>query len=150
MSNNRTGNEYEWTLIDWTWRLNCDHPMFARVKYLCGMELSIATLFAQMFVVRHQMACCRFLCFPTGLVAFWNPQNPPAALLPYAKQSAAVPVKFHNCNDSVTRVARRLRVLTMHSKDILLQAKGGSSWLSPLRSDDSRDDQAGEAGPVEP
>jgi hypothetical protein len=29
------------------------------------------------------------------------------------------------------------------------QAKGGSSWSSPLRSDGSQDDQAGEAGPVE-
>jgi hypothetical protein len=27
--------------------------------------------------------------------------------------------------------------------------QGGSSWSSPLRSDGSRDDQAGEAGPVE-
>jgi hypothetical protein len=48
------------------------------------------------------------------------------------------------------RVAGILRVPTMSSKDILLQAKGGSSWLSQLRSDGTRDDQAGEAGPVEP
>jgi hypothetical protein len=36
----------------------------------------------------------------------------------------------------------------MHSRDILHQAKGLSSWLSQLRSGGSRDDQAGEAGPV--
>jgi hypothetical protein len=34
-------------------------------------------------------------------------------------------------------------------KGILLQAKGESSWSSPLRADDSQDDQAGEADPVE-
>ncbi len=38
---------------------------------------------------------------------------------------------------------------TKRSKDILLQAKGGSPGSGPLRSDGSRDDQAGEAGPVE-
>ncbi len=37
----------------------------------------------------------------------------------------------------------------MHSRDILHQAYGGSSWLSPLRSDGSQDDQAGEADLVE-
>jgi hypothetical protein len=35
-------------------------------------------------------------------------------------------------------------------KDILHQAKGGSSWSSPLRSDGFRDDQGGEAGPLGP
>ncbi len=34
----------------------------------------------------------------------------------------------------------------MHSNDILQQAKEKSSWSSPLRSDGSRDDQAGETG----
>ncbi len=38
----------------------------------------------------------------------------------------------------------------MRSKDILHQAKKGSSSSSPLRSDGSQEDQAGEAGPVEP
>ncbi len=59
-------------------------------------------------------------------------------------------IEFHNCNDSATGVAGRLRVPSMHSRDILHQAKGGSTWLSPLRSDGSGDDQAGGAGPVEP
>ncbi len=44
-----------------------DHPMFVRVKYLVITELTVATLFAQMFVMRHQMSCCRFLCFSSGL-----------------------------------------------------------------------------------
>jgi hypothetical protein len=48
------------------------------------------------------------------------------------------------------RVAGILRVPTIGSKDILLQAKGGSSWLSQLRLDGTQDDQAEEAGPVEP
>jgi hypothetical protein len=48
------------------------------------------------------------------------------------------------------RVTGILRVPTIGSKDILLQAKGGSPWLSQLRSDGTRGDQAGEAGPVEP
>ncbi len=40
--------------------------MFARVKYLCDYGLIIATLFARVFVVRHQMTCCRFLCILIG------------------------------------------------------------------------------------
>jgi hypothetical protein len=65
-------------------------------------------------------------------------------------QASAVLVKFHDYRDSVMRVAGMLRVPTMRSRDILLQARGGSSWSSPLRSDGSRDDQAGEAGQVVP
>ncbi len=61
--------------------------------------------------------------------------------------SRAVSVKFHNCNDSVTRVAGRLLVPTIHSRDILHQAKGRSFWSSPLGSDGSRDDQLGDAFP---
>jgi hypothetical protein len=38
----------------------------------------------------------------------------------------------------------------MRSRDILHQAKGGSSGSSPLRLDGSQDDQEGEAGLVEP
>jgi hypothetical protein len=47
------------------------------------------------------------------------------------------------------RAVGNLRVPTGHSRDILLQATRGSPGSSPLRSDGSRDDQAGEAGPVE-
>ncbi len=46
------------------------------------------------------------------------------------------------------RVSGNLRDPTKHSRDILHQVKG-ITGLSPLRSDGSRDDQAGEAGPVE-
>jgi hypothetical protein len=46
------------------------------------------------------------------------------------------------------RIDRNLWVPTRYSREILLQA-GVSPGLSPLRSDGSRDDQAGEAGPVE-
>ncbi len=37
-------------------------------------------------------------------------------------------VEFYDYKDSVMRVAGILQVPTMHSKDILLQAKWGSSW----------------------
>ncbi len=77
------------------------------------------------------------------------PLKKPAALLFHTKRPSAVPVKFHNYNNSVTRVAGRLWVPTMRSWDILLQAKGGSSWSSPLRSDGSQNDRVGEAGLAE-
>jgi hypothetical protein len=54
----------------------------------------------------------------------------------------------NNRNDSDTRVVGNLRDPIKCSRDILLQAKG-SPGSSPLRSDGSRDEQAGEAGPVE-
>jgi hypothetical protein len=38
------------------------------------------------------------------------------------------------------------RTSTMHSRDILRKVKGGLSWSDLLRSDGSRNDQAGEAG----
>jgi hypothetical protein len=43
-----------------------------------------------------------------------------------------------------------VRVPTIRSKDILHQAKGGSSWLSPVRSDGSLGGQVGGAGLVGP
>jgi hypothetical protein len=51
----------------------------------------------------------------------------------------------------VTRVVGNLRVPTKRSRDILQQAKGITLIESTQirRSDGSRDDQAGEAGPVE-
>jgi hypothetical protein len=86
------------------WRLNHDCPMFARVKYLCDYELTVASLFAQIFVVSHQMTCCQFLCLSIGLVAFWKTIEPSSF------------------------VASR-RVPSMRSKDILLQAKGDQLGL---------------------
>jgi hypothetical protein len=81
------------------WRLNHDCPKFARVKYLCDYKLTIASLFAQMFVVRHQMTCCQFLCLSIGLVAFGKTIEP-------------------------SSFVASSRVPSMRSKDILLQAKG--------------------------
>jgi hypothetical protein len=41
----------------------------------------------------------------------------------HTSRPSAVPVKFHNYNDGVTKVAGRSWVPTMHSRDNLLQAK---------------------------
>jgi hypothetical protein len=82
-----------------------------------------------------------------------NEQKAERILITNTKQRAsAVLVKFYDYKDSVVREAGILRggrVPTMRSRDVLLQAQGGSSWLSPLSLDGSRDDKAGEAGPVE-
>jgi hypothetical protein len=53
-------------------------------------------------------------------------------------------------HDGITRVVGNLRVPTGHSMEWTSCFKPwGSLGSSPLRSDGSRDDQAGEAGPVE-
>ncbi len=107
------------------WRVNGDHPIFVRVIYLVIMELTIATLFAQVFVMRHQMSCCRFLCFSSGFTSalLETHRNPLEALLLQINRPSAVPVKSPNYNHSVTWVARILQVPTMRSRDILLHAK---------------------------
>ncbi len=94
-------------------RLNVDCPMFARVKYLVIMKLIISTLFAQVFVMRHQMSCCGFFFFSSGLTCglLKSHRTPHAALLLHTILPSAVPVEFHNYNDIFTRVARRLPVL---------------------------------------
>jgi hypothetical protein len=100
--------------------------------------------------MKHQMSCCQFLCFFRGLTrGLLKTIERPSSFVASYLHFSAVSVQFHNCNDSDTRVAKRLRVPTMGLRDILHQAKGGSFWLSPLRSDGSQDDWAGEAGPVE-
>ncbi len=49
--------------------------------------------------MRHQMSCCRFPSFPAdSLVAFWNPKNPPAALLLHTNH----PVQYQ-WNSRITR-----------------------------------------------
>jgi hypothetical protein len=64
-------------------------------------------------------------------------------------QRVKISLRLRNyCSVGIMRVFGNLQVPTGHSKDILLKARG-SPGLSPLRSDGSRDDQAGEAGPVE-
>jgi hypothetical protein len=56
-----------------------------------------------------------------------------------------ISLRLHDyCNDGIMRVVGNLRVPTGHCFK-----PRGSPGLSPLRSDGSRDDQAGEAGPVE-
>jgi hypothetical protein len=81
-------------------RINVDQPTFARVKYLVITELTITTLFSQVFVMRHQMSCCRFPSFSAGsLVAFSNPKKTlAAALLLHANH----PVQYQS-NSIITR-----------------------------------------------
>jgi hypothetical protein len=82
--------------------------MLARVKYLVITELTIATLFARIIVMRHQMSCYRFLCFSSGLTCGLL-KKPYICRTPSSSNCpSAVPVKFHNYNDSVTRVAGKL------------------------------------------
>jgi hypothetical protein len=90
--------------------------MFGRVEYLVITELTIATLFAWVFVLRHQMSCCRFLYFSSwltcGLLKNHRTLQQLCCFIPLAPPPpSAVQVKFHNYNDSVTKVARRLWVL---------------------------------------
>ncbi len=91
--------------------MNGDHPVFARVEYLVITELTIATLFALVFVMRHQLSCCRFFALPAAsLVASWKTIEPSSSSVASYQSPSAVPVKFHNYNDNVTRVAGRLWV----------------------------------------
>jgi hypothetical protein len=46
--------------------VNSDYPMLARVRYLVITELAIATLFAHVFVMRHQCHAVGFFAFPGG------------------------------------------------------------------------------------
>jgi hypothetical protein len=125
-NNNRklvTNMNKHWT---YNWRLSCDCPIFARVKYLCDYKtdncnpvclgvsykasdvmLSVSLLFQQLThgLLKNHRTLQQLCCFIPNTY------------------SSAVPVEFHNCNDSAMRVAGRLRVPIMHSKDILRQAK---------------------------
>ncbi len=70
MNNNRN---WQWIQINsdslniQNWRLNRDRPTFARNKYLCDYGTDNCNLFAHVLVMRHQMSCCRFLCFSSRL-----------------------------------------------------------------------------------
>ncbi len=125
---------------------------FAKVKYLVITELTIATLFSQVFVMMQQMSFCQFLYFSSRLICglLITHRTPPAALLLHTNRPSAVPVKFKNYNDSVTRVAGRLRVLTMSLRDILLQDK--EDHLDQVHAEQMvlKMIRVGEAGPVEP
>jgi hypothetical protein len=52
-----TNNDVELNAIvhEQNCRIYVDQPTFVRVKYLVIMELTITTLFSQVFVMRHQM-----------------------------------------------------------------------------------------------
>ncbi len=73
--------------------------LLLRGEYLVITELTITTLFAYVFVLRHQMSCCGLPSFPAGsLMAFWNPENPPAALLLLTNY-----IVQHQSNSKITR-----------------------------------------------
>jgi hypothetical protein len=132
------------------WRVNSVHPMFARVKYLVIMELTITTLFARVFVMSHQMSCCWFLCLSGGLARGLLETNRTYQQLCCFIPTAPVNYQSNSIiTDSDTRAARILQNPTIHSRDLLNQVKG--NHLDWVHSDqmDSRDDQAEEAGPVE-
>ncbi len=60
--------------------------------------------------------------------------------------TSQIPWLQGQCHESSQDVTGSYYVLKGHSAS----GQGVSSWLSPLRLDGSQDDQAGEAGPVEP
>jgi hypothetical protein len=121
------------------------------VQYLHGLniyvitELTIATLFARVLVMRHQTSFSFFAFQAVSLMASWKTIEPPSSFFAsyLTHQSSSIIAMIR-----VTREAWRLRVPTMRSKDILHQAKWGSSWSSPLRKNGSPDNQEGEADPV--
>jgi hypothetical protein len=90
-------------------------------QYLQGLiifvitELAIATLFCSCvssWGIRYRAA--EFYVFQQ---AHLGPSDPTAPFVASCLTSRAVSVEFHNCNDSFTRVAGRLWVPTMHSRD---------------------------------
>jgi hypothetical protein len=59
-------------------------------------------------------------------MALWKNHGTPQALYVASRlTSRAVSVEFHNCNDFITRVARKLRVPTKHPRDILHSSPRG-------------------------
>jgi hypothetical protein len=52
-----------------------------------------------------------------------EPKETPSSFVAIYQPARALPVKFHNYNDSVMRAAWILQVPTMYSMDILHQAK---------------------------
>ncbi len=78
------------------------------VQYLWGLniyvitELTIVTLFVCVLVHEASVVVYQILCFPAGsLVAFWKTIESPSTLCASCLNSRAVPVEFHNCNDTV-------------------------------------------------
>ncbi len=130
--------------MDWStkhkqiWRLNHDRPMFVRVKYLEITELTIATLFAQVFVMRHQTSCCRFFAFPAGsLVASWKTIEPPPQLccfIPTAPVQYQLSLLQWQCHESSWEIAGSYYMFKGHPAS----SQDGLSWSRQLRSDGPR------------
>jgi hypothetical protein len=132
----KTNNQQQ---INWQWiwlktdvlNINISEGWMMTVLYLRGLNiLWLLNWQLQPYLPRSLLRSIRyhavyFFAFPSGsVVASWKTIEPLAALLLHTNCPSAVPVKFHNYNDNVTRVAGRFRVPTIRSKDILLQAKG--------------------------
>jgi hypothetical protein len=160
MNNNRgitnnklaTNNGVEMGAIahEQSWRAEVDQPTLARVKCLVISELTITTLSAHVFIMRHQISCCRFHSLPAGsLVPFWNPKNPPAALLLHNNHLVQ-----YQTNSIIKRTVSWEKPgyhgFLLCARETFCIKTRGSPWLSPLSSDGSWDDQAGEAGTIEP
>jgi hypothetical protein len=60
--------------------------------------------------------------------------------------TSQIPWLQEQCHESSRDIIGSYYALKGHPAS----SQGGSSWSSPLRSDGSRDDQAGDSGPVEP
>jgi hypothetical protein len=99
---------------------------FAKFKYLVTTELTIATLFAPVFVLGIRFHAVGFFAFPTGsLVVSWKPIEPPSSFVASHQLPSAVPVKF--LNDSAKRAARILRGAYYALKEHSASGQGGSS-----------------------
>ncbi len=116
------------------WKAKVDRPTFPRVKYIMITVLTIATLFASMFVRRHQMSCCMFPSFPAGSIVAFGTQRTLQQLCCFLPPHSAVQVEFFNNKDSFLRAAEILRAPTMCSRDILQQAKGDHlDWVHSVQ-----------------
>jgi hypothetical protein len=115
------------------WMVECSQKGWnVTIQYLLGLnifvikELKIATLIClcvSSWGISSRAA--EFYFLPAGsLLALWRMiefPSTPCGLMPNL-QSITSQIPY--CNDSVTRIAREIRVPTKHSRDILHQAKG--------------------------
>jgi hypothetical protein len=85
----------------------------ARVKYLCDYGIDKSNLFCPCVSSWGISSCAvEFHFLQAGtLVAFWRMIELHSTLCGLCLTSRAIPVKFHNCNDSVTRVVGNDRFL---------------------------------------
>ncbi len=149
----KTGNEYNYTD---SLNINNSEGWIMTVQCLRGLNIwwlqnwQFATLFAQVFVMRHRMTCFRFLCFSSGLTCglLKNHRTPqqlccftPIATVQYQWTSVITMV--------VSQEFRGDHGFLLCAQGTFCFKRRGSSWPCPLRSDGSWDDQVGEAGLVE-